>query len=115
MDSYRMAGNVLKYPLVSSGLSSQVVIGLKTVYRDHKVKLMYARPFGGYLPHRARYKLHLDTHTAQLGQNMVELSEAHERLAAYNRYMNGPVAPRKRQHALNQSISLVIRKRAQRS
>ena len=90
------------------------MLRLKPVNRDNDEQVINLTSRLRNLAHGACYKLNCYAHPAQLRQQNIKLAKSHKRLPAYNGDVQGAIAARKRQDAINQLLALIIRQRSAR-
>lgn len=95
--------------IVSSWRSAAVVFSRKPIYRNGNMQRPNAGPMRRDRSDGTGYKLHLDTHRVELGQELIKFAPAHERLAADDGNVNWPIMPDQRQYASDEFVTFVVR------
>ena len=100
--------DVLQNPLVGRRFSTGIVFGRQSVNGNHEVHFPDFRPFDGNWAHSARHQL--DVHVARfdLREDLSDLLEAHERFAAHERNVNGPVRIDQLHHSIHEFLSTKV-------
>ena len=103
-----LSDDVLQDPVVGRGRASDVVFGLEAIDRHDHGEARDGGPGGRNRTDGTRHDLDVQSPIRQARQDDIQFPEAHQRLAANERHVDGPMTVHERQNAVDEGLSLEV-------